>query len=395
MPQTDLLVQPQLSPPSTQTYSLRLIVIQTTSFCNLDCDYCYLPNREVKDRISANVIETIFTKIFTSPFFNRNLSISWHAGEPLAVPRSLYEEAFGIIDRLSQQYNTQDYQIRQTLQTNATLINQGWCDFFKAHKVMVGVSLDGPAFIHDRHRKTRSGTGSHELTMRGISLLQQNQIPFKIIAVLTQDSLDYPDEIFQFFHEHNIRYVGFNMEEVEGINETSSLQQEGTADRFHQFLQRWWDLTEAHGKSGIALREFEKMGNFIYHNRRIEHNDQTTPFDIVTIDTKGNFSSFSPELLSMASPDYGDFILGNLHQDTFESVCSTDKFQKIYGDIAAGVSRCQRDCQYYGFCGGGSPSNKYYENGSFDSTETMNCRLHQQAVVDLMLNNLEASLGMG
>lgn len=381
-------------PISENISSFKLIVIQATSFCNLDCDYCYLPDRSQKEKISTDVVEAIFTKIFTSRFFRDDISVSWHAGEPLAIPRSLYESIFTIINRLSESYNTQDYKIRHTLQTNATLINQKWCDFFIKHKISVGVSIDGPAFIHDRHRKTRAGTGSHAETLRGIRLLQQNQIPFKVITVLTQDSLDYPDEIFQFFLEHQIFHVGFNVEEVEGIHATSSLQKEGTTERFRRFLQRWWELSQIFNGPEIKLREFEKVGDLIYTDRRISHNSQTTPFDIVSIDTEGNFSTFSPELLSMSSSDYGDFTLGNLRCDTFESVCNTEKFQKLYSSILTGVDRCRQSCEYFGFCGGGAPSNKYYENGSFESTETMNCRLHQQAVVDTLLTNLEALLGM-
>lgn len=379
---------------SENIFSFKLIVVQATSFCNLDCDYCYLPNRDRKERISLDIVKSIFTKIFTSSFFRNDISISWHSGEPLAVPLSLYESIFTLIHQLSESYNIQGYKIHHTLQTNAILINQEWCDFFIKHKVAVGVSIDGPAFIHNQHRKTRTGIGSHAATLRGIHLLQQNQIPFKVITVLTQDSLNYPDEMFQFFLEHQIFHVGFNIEEVEGVHTTSSLQQAGTTERFRRFLQRWWELSQINSGPEINLREFEKVSNLIHNDKRISHNAQTTPFDIVSIDTKGNFSTFSPELLSMPSSEYGDFILGNLKYDTFESVCSTEKFQKLYSSILTGVDRCRQSCEYFGFCGGGAPSNKYYENGSFQSTETMNCRLHQQAVVDTLLNNLEVLLGI-
>ena len=59
-------------------------------------------------------------------------------------------------------------------------------------------------------------------------------------------------------------------------------------------------------------------------------------------------------------------------------------------DIAAGISRCKETCDYYAYCGGGAPVNKYFENGSFDSTETMFCRLSKQAVLNVVLEKLEA-----
>jgi uncharacterized protein len=61
----------------------------------------------------------------------------------------------------------------------------------------------------------------------------------------------------------------------------------------------------------------------------------------------------------------------------------------MQADIAAGIERCRRTCPYFAFCGGGAPANKYFENGSFDSTETLFCRLSKQAVLDVVLDKLE------
>ena len=54
-------------------------------------------------------------------------------------------------------------------------------------------------------------------------------------------------------------------------------------------------------------------------------------------------------------------------------------------DVAAGVSKCREGCAWFRFCGGGAPGNKYFENGSFDSTQTLFCRLHRQALADVVL----------
>src|SRR5208282_5960590 len=119
----------------------------------------------------------------------------------------------------------------QSLQTNATLITQNWCDFFLEHGVEIGVSIDGPDFVHDAHRMTRKRTGSHAATMRGVKLLQDNGIPFHVISVVSKDSLDHADEIYRFFLDNGIEDVGFNIEETEGVNLTSSLENKAETDR--------------------------------------------------------------------------------------------------------------------------------------------------------------------
>jgi uncharacterized protein len=373
---------------------INLVVIQPTSFCNLDCDYCYLPDRHLKNQLSLDLIEPIFKNIFTSPFLGQCVHVCWHAGEPLAAPISFYEEAFKIIEAVSQEYNPNNLPIFHSVQTNGVLINQAWCDLFKKHGIHVGVSIDGPDFLHNAHRKTRKGLDTHEAVMRGISHLQKNDICFNIIAVVTENSLNYPDEMFNFFWENQITDIAFNFEEAEGINTDSSLHQEGIESRYRAFIKRFWDLT-AQTNDQFQVREFESICSLIYNDQRLNNTDMNHPFIIVNIDYQGNFSTFDPELLSVDIKPYGNFILGNVLTDSFESVCYTEKFQRIYRDIKAGVDLCRETCQYFGVCGGSACSNKYWENGTFNSAETNACKYRIQMITDLVLDELEKSFAVG
>ena len=131
-----------------------LVVIQATPFCNVNCRYCYLPNRSSTKRIDNRTLKRIFACLFTEPRLSDPVSIVWHAGEPLVLPISFYENAF----RIAEQCNTRGIRIVHSFQTNGTLINQDWCDFLKQYNVKIGVSLDGPRHIHDRSapRPTRA-----------------------------------------------------------------------------------------------------------------------------------------------------------------------------------------------------------------------------------------------
>lgn len=373
-----------------QTFGpILLVVIQPTTFCNLDCDYCYLPDRHLKHTLSLDLLEPIFKNLFASPYIREKFNIVWHAGEPLTMPISFYEAAFEWIDHLSQQFNVKQYPYFHSLQTNGTLINQAWCDLIKTFQVKMGVSLDGLDFLHDQHRKTRTGLGTHASTMRGISYLQKNDIEFSIIAVLTQESLNYPDELFQFFVDHQITRVGFNIEEIEGQHQNSSLNRAGTDDRYRAFMTRFYELTKQ--SNHLKVREFERVRKNILQGARLALG-QSIPYTIISIDYKGNYMTFSPEILSLESPEYGSFILGNVKSLSFESACQTERFQKINADIQAGVKSCQQTCQYFSLCGGGAPANKYFENGSFNSTKTIYCHYTQQILTDIVLEDLEKSL---
>ncbi len=77
---------------------------------------------------------------------------------------------------------------------------------------------------------------------------------------------------------------------------------------------------------------------------------------------------------------------------SFREASATVRYQSMAGDVAAGVSECRRTCAYFAFCGGGAPANKYFENGSFDSTETLFCRLHRKALAEVMLSKLSPTV---
>lgn len=370
---------------------IKLVVIQATTFCNLNCDYCYLPDRHLKLKFSLDLIEPLFEKLFKSDLVDKGFTVVWHAGEPLAMPVKFYEEAFDKIEQLNIELNAEPLKIRHGIQTNGTLINDAWCDLFKHYDVSVGVSLDGPAFLHDAHRITRKGVGTHSGVMRGVKLLQKNGIGFHVIAVLTRKSLDYPDEIFDFFVENGIQNVGFNIDEEEGTNDISSLKGDESLVRYQSFMTRLLKLTKR-TPDALKVREFEQTRNTIVGKIDITKG-QHLPFTMLNVSHSGDLSTFSPELLSMKSDVYGDFVFGNILQDNLESICESQKFQKINHDIQAGVKRCKSDCQYFSVCGGGAPSNKYFENGTFTSTETMYCKLTTQILTDIILNDLEQELG--
>jgi uncharacterized protein len=372
---------------------ITLVVIQPTSFCNLDCDYCYLPDRALKNQLSLELIDPIFKQIFTSPFATEHFTICWHAGEPLTTPIAWYREAFELIEQANQKYNQRQVCFDLSFQTNAILINQDWCDLFKEYPIHVGVSIDGPAFIHDAHRKTRTGLGSHAAAMRGVEYLQKNDICTSVIAVLTDDSLDYPDEIFNFFKDTGLTNVGFNMEETEGVHAQSSLDKADNLKRYRAFIQRFWELTAA-SQGQFQVREFESLCSMLYTEDRLKNTDMNKPFVIISIDNQGNFTTFDPELLSVKTEKYGDFVFGNVLRDSFESICYTEKFKTIYQDIQAGVNLCQTTCDYFGLCGGGAGSNKYWENGTFNCAETLACRYRIKEISDVVIESFERSLGL-
>jgi uncharacterized protein len=211
-----------------------------------------------------------------------------------------------------------------------------------------------------------------------------------VITVLTRESLDYPDELHAFYVEQGIEEVGFNIEEIEGPHADSSLCAPDAALRYREFMSRFFDLAMG-TEPRLEVREFTGMVAAVLHaggERDLLSGQESTPFSIISVDHQGNFSTFSPELLGLQSRNYDGFGLGNVWTDSFESAAQSPRYQAMARDIAAGVAKCRSGCAYFDFCGGGAPVNKYFENGTFDSTETLVCRLQRQALAEVMLSKM-------
>jgi uncharacterized protein len=369
---------------------LELLIIQGSPFCNIDCKYCYLPDRQSKKKISLETVEVAIKKAFEENLVKNEFSIVWHAGEPMALDIEFYLKVTETLDKIV----PDGFKVNQHIQTNATLINQDWCDFFKKSKMIVGVSIDGPEFIHDAKRVTRSGKGTFQKTMDGINLLKKNGIEFSAIAVVTDTSLDYPNEIYEFFKKLGVRSVGFNIDEEDGINLVSSIQNEQ-----EEKLRYFWKIIyglQLKKDNYLHIREifgFNQM--FLYINleeQRVHLGQMTTPLKIITLDTDGNFTTFSPELIGMKDERFQDFTLGNVHTDSYRSVLNTDKFKLMFSEIMTGIKLCSESCDYFKLCGGGAPSNKLYENKSFASTETKYCKYSRKIIIDSIIDEMDFCL---
>jgi uncharacterized protein len=373
---------------------VKLLVLQPTPFCNIDCTYCYLQQRDSAARMPLSVIQATIRNVIDSGLVSDQLSVAWHAGEPLTVGVDFYRRAFECIDAVVDGR----YPVRHSIQTNAILINQEWCDLFMERGVKVGVSVDGPAEIHDLFRKSRDGKGTHAKAMRGVEHLRRSGIPFHAIAVVTAPALQHADEIFDFFQREGFREVGFNIDEREGLHQRSTIGPELERD-FEAFLRRMLERSLDPGCQ-LRIREVDEARKVILRGldpvrisgESYPHNAQVLPLEVVSVNHAGDFATFSPEFLGQPSNDYGNFVLGNVLTDKLTSVFSNPNFRRLHQEILTGVERCRRECQYFAFCGGGAPANKLYENGALSSTETAYCRTVVQAPLRLMLAQLEQSL---
>jgi uncharacterized protein len=365
---------------------LKLVVLQPTPFCNIDCSYCYLAHRKSTSRMTLETLNQTCRRIFESPNLDQQLEIAWHGGEPLAVPLPWYEEAIALIEEL----RPAGLHITHCFQTNGLLLNDDWIDFLVRIGAKIGLSIDGPADLHDANRRTRSGNGTHQRAMRAVALLQDRGLPFHVITVLTERALDDPDRLFEFYVDNGIKEVGFNVEEIEGANVNSSLAGREMESKFRRFINHFFERVW-NAPHQVELRELENTIEMLLSKAQIA-DEQNVPLSIISVSHDGAISTFSPELLGARDARFGDFTFGRVGTHSLFDVEQSAEFQLVKNEIQRGVSACERTCPYFRWCGGGAPANKLFETGRFDATETLHCRLTRKVVLDEVIAGLEARI---
>lgn len=177
--------------------------------CNLACRYCFYSEKaalygaETQWRMSPELLER-FIKEYICAQPGPEVSFLWQGGEPMLMGLEFYEKAIGL-----QRKYAAGKRIHNAIQTNGTLIDDDWCRFFRKHGFLVGLSLDGPAEVHDAFRFTRSGRGSHELVVRGLELLQRYGVEFNVLCCVSRASAGRGREIYAWFKKRGVRYLQF------------------------------------------------------------------------------------------------------------------------------------------------------------------------------------------
>lgn len=378
-----------------QDKPLMLVVVQPTSFCNLNCSYCYVPGRKDTTLMSDHVLEAVFRTTVGSPLAqSRKFQFLWHAGEPLTAGRDFFQKAMNFCESFPG-----GLPVVHSLQTNGTLINDKWVSLFTKYNFKIGISMDGPAFLHNARRKTWGGHDTLHKVLRGFNLCRDAGLQPGALAVLTSESLDYPDEIFEFFVENNITSFGFNAEEVENANTNTSFGSTHAdpprhlREKFTEFYSRifdlWWPLRHT-----VSVREFldishvfeAKKTNPDYYRQPME----TEALGIVTIHRNGDITPFSPEFSGAKDPQFNNFIAGNVcWLDSMEEIRQSPIFRKMYRLIQKGQHNCAETCPYFDFCGSAFVSNRYFETGRLDGTESTTCIFQRQIVSEVLLQKLK------
>jgi len=332
------------------------LIMKVTSKCTLACSYCqYIPLSSSDNGnlfMNRDVLYKSISEIMSLHL--KRITFIWHGGEPLLVGKSFYEDAIDFQKKNQKQHQ----QIVNNIQTNATILNKEWIDFFQKNNFNISISIDGPPEIHNRHRINLSTKGSFAKVMRSVDLLKAENVKFGSLSVVTKDSANNAKEIYNFFKTNDFKYFDF-LPCIELRRNTGKIIGASiTPYKFADFMTQIFDLWIKDDNPNIHIRYFDNiLTNFLGGKSTLcKFTGNCGSF--LTINYNGDVYPCDNFI------GYSDLKFGNIVVDELKTILESEKYNTFLDRVNAINSDCT-GCEWYHICKGGCPFFSFIFNQDF------------------------------
>ncbi|HVT95869.1 MAG TPA: radical SAM protein, partial [Acidobacteriaceae bacterium] len=177
--------------------------------CNLDCSYCFYLEKEklypgTRQWAMAPAILERYIRQYIAAQPLDEIHFAWQGGEPTL----LGIDFFRTVVELQQKYAA-GKTIHNALQTNGTLLDDAWCEFFADNDFLVGLSIDGPRELHDSYRVDKGGAPTFDRVLRGLNRLKAHQVDFNTLTVVNRRNSEHPLEVYRFLRDTGSGFIQF------------------------------------------------------------------------------------------------------------------------------------------------------------------------------------------
>jgi uncharacterized protein len=348
--------------PNTIPQRIHVLAKPTGSVCNLNCSYCFYLKKELlypgsRFRMTDEALENYIRQLIQSHQTDK-VTVAWQGGEPTLMGVDFYRRAI----ELQENHRRPDMTFENTMQTNGTLLNDEWCEFFRENNFLVGISIDGPRELHDAHRVDRLGMPTFDRVMMGLRLLQKHRVEYNILVTVNRVNASRPLEVYRFLRDQaGTSWMQF-IPAIERLNEASvTPYQHGTAvsdrtvgsEQWGDFLTAVFDEWVGHDVGKIFVQTFEaavrnwlgmgSSGMCVFnpvcgHGLALEHNG-----DLYSCD-------------HFVEPLY---LLGNILEERMIDLAGSKQQRKFGRDKLDTLPRVCRQCEVRFACHGECPKNRF------------------------------------
>ncbi|MEJ6951424.1 anaerobic sulfatase maturase [Natronospora cellulosivora (SeqCode)] len=327
-----------------------VMVFPSGPACNLNCDYCYYLDKidsyssDTSFKMDYNLIEN-FTKQYIEAQPGPFVNFGWQGGEPTLRGLEFFKKAV----ELQEKYLPEGWKCQNSFQTNALLIDEKWCQFFSDNNFLLGVSIDGPDWIHDHYRKDKKGVSTHQKVVESIKLLQKYKVDFNILCVVNDLNAKYPLEIYNFFKDLAIDFIQFIpiVENDSNGNLNHSVKPEDYAYFLISIFDQW--LKNDYGQINIQIFE-EAVRVWAGYKAGL----------CVFSKTCGNAEvmEHNGDLYSCDHFVFDDYKLGNIKETPLLELVNSNQQKDFGNDKYDSLPEKCLNCEVNFICQGGCPKNR-------------------------------------
>jgi uncharacterized protein len=344
--------------PANAPTAFHLLTKPTGAICNLDCSYCYFLSKEMlytgsRFRMADELLEVYIRQLIES-HRSREITVAWQGGEPTLMGLEFFRRSIDHVEK----YRKPGMTVQYSIQTNGTKLDGEWCEFFREHKFLVGLSIDGPQELHNTYRVDKGGNGTFRQVMRGLNFLKKHRVEFNILTTVHAENADHPLEVYRFLRDEvGTQFIQF-IAIVERENDTGYQQGNTVTDRsvtaegYGRFLStiydEWvrWDV----GRVFVQLFDIALVAQV-----------GAPPSVCVFSPTCGNALALehTGDVYSCDHYVEPDFLLGNIGEQHLIELVASDMQRKFGLDKLDTLPRYCTECEVRFVCHGGCPKNRF------------------------------------
>ncbi|MBI5402467.1 MAG: radical SAM protein [Ignavibacteriae bacterium] len=325
------------------------IIVQTTNNCNLSCDYCYVLNSKKEN--STLRIDNIELLIDNCSKKYKSIEFCWHGGEPLL----LGIEFFSKIRKIQKKYK--NIRFTNLLQTNGTLLNRKWIEFFKNNSFRIGISLDLPIMHSQKHRFFKSNIKIDKFYPKIFEDLKSAELNFGILCVITKENVRYGNEIFNFLNSYNIStYSLLPLIRMRNHSFPEIPTNEEVFELYKTTYNLWMKATN---KFSIIEPLDSLVKSILGEKPYLCTFAASCLKKMITITADGN-------IVPCGSLINDEFILGNIFETPLHIAMDSVKADNLRKRRVNAIDTWCKKCKYTAICNGGCRESAYWFSGNYE-----------------------------
>lgn len=333
------------------------MLVKVASRCNIDCSYCYwFRDAAVYDKpklMSADVLHRLLQRIeeHVAQHSLIGFPIILHGGEPLLWG---IEKFHRIAEACQAITSRTGCEIPIAVTTNGVLIDEEWLNCFEARNISVAISLDGPAHIHDVHRRTFQGTGTHAAVERAARMLVSRDICVSALAVC--NPAYSPAQYVEFFAECGIANYDIMIPDATVDEKPPSI-----ASFYNALFDLWLEANR--NRPAVNIRIIADMIAALLGNNSPTEGVGYKPIELCTVMTDGSVEAH--DVLRIAGDGFTNTRF-NIFDHAIDEVRNEPRWKAARN---ASIDLCDtcRQCKFMNACGGGYLPHRFSKKNGYDN----------------------------